>query len=82
MTLEGDVSWEGLVWKFDLGYFLQKNLYSYEIDENRNLYFRTVRSPYHTFATSLETRVEQIFLLGAYSLRHFTNVPGGTHAAL
>ena len=80
LTLEGDVSWEGLVWKFDLGYFLQKNLYSYEIDENRNLYFRTVRSPYHTLATSLETRVEQIFLLGAYSLRHFTNVPGGTHA--
>ena len=80
LTLEGDVSWEGLVWKFDLGYFLQKNLYSYEIDENRNLYFRTVRSPYHTLATSLEARVEQIFLLGAYSLRHFTNVPGGTHA--
>ncbi len=80
LTLEGDVSWEGLVWKFDLGYFLQKNLYSYEIDENRNLYFRTVRSPYHALATSLETRVKQIFLLGAYSLRYFTDVPGNTHA--
>ncbi len=78
-TVEGDFAWGDWVWKFDLGLFDQKNLYSYDISADDNLRFRTVKAPYRAFATSLETTSPYFFVLGAYSLRYFSDVPAESH---
>ena len=82
LTLELDAIYIDMVWKLESGLFKNRNLYSYEISEGKDIRLSTVRTPHFAFATSFERTFKYFYWLMIYSHRKSYDVPADSQIFL
>ncbi len=82
LTLELDAIYNDMVWKLESGLFKNRNLYSYEISEGKDIRLSTVRTPHFAFATSFERTFKYFYWLMIYSHRKSYDVPADSQIFL
>ena len=82
LTFELDAVWSDMVWKLESGLFKKRNLYSFEITEEKNIRLSTVRAPHFALATSFERTFPYFYWLMIYSHRKSYDVPENSHIFL
>ena len=82
LTLELDAIYSDMVWKLESGLFKNRNLYSYEISEGKDIRLSTVRTPHFAFATSFERTFKYFYWLMIYSHRKSYDVPADSQIFL
>ena len=75
LTLELDAIYSDMVWKLESGLFKNRNLYSYEISEGKDIRLSTVQAPHFALATSFERTFKYFYWLMIYSHRKSYDVP-------
>ena len=79
LTFEIDATWTDMVWKFESGYFKNRNLYSYEIPDGKEVRLSTLSAPHFAFATSFERTFPYFYWLMLFSHRKWYDVSENTH---
>lgn len=82
LTLELDAIYSDMVWKLESGLFKNRNLYSYEIPEGKDIRLSTVRTPHFAIATSFERTFKYFYWLMIYSHRKSYDVPADSQIFL
>jgi len=82
LTLELDAIYSDMVWKLESGLFKNRNLYSYEITDGKDIRLSTVRTPHFAFATSFERTFKYFYWLMIYSHRKSYDVPADSQIFL
>ncbi len=82
LTFELDAVWSDMVWKLESGLFKKRNLYSFEITEEKNIRLSTVSAPHFALATSFERTFPYFYWLMIYSHRKSFDVPENSHIFL
>jgi len=75
LTLELDAIYSDMVWKLESGLFKNRNLYSYEISEGKDIRLSTVQAPHFALATSFKRTFKYFYWLMIYSHRKSYDVP-------
>ena len=77
--LELDATLGGIVFKLDVGYFHDKNVYDYFKKDDGSSYFNTKQVKHAAAAFSIEKKFEYVFIMPVYSYRIIYDVPADTH---